>query len=69
MAMGPGERVEVRVGFTGDWASGFEIVEATAGGYRLRRRSDAAVLPVPIRAADLRPDMSAHTYALPRNLR
>jgi hypothetical protein len=38
--------VEVRSRYIGQWAGGFEVVEHTARGYRLRRLSDGAVLPV-----------------------
>jgi hypothetical protein len=41
-----GTEVEVRNRYRMDWAGGFEIVGLTAFGYRLRRRSDGAVLPV-----------------------
>jgi hypothetical protein len=44
--MGSTVPVEVRTRYTGQWATGFEVVERTAHGYRLRRLSDGAVLPV-----------------------
>ena len=37
--------VEVRTSFKDLWAGGFEVVEETAAGYRLRRLSDGIVLP------------------------
>jgi hypothetical protein len=37
--------VEVRTSFKDLWADGFEVVEETAAGYRLRRVSDGTVLP------------------------
>lgn len=41
-----GDRVEVRRRFDAGWARGFQLVEVTPSGYRVRRRSDGAVLPV-----------------------
>lgn len=45
-ALEAGDRVEVRRRFDAQWARGFEIVEQTANGYRVRRESDGEVLPV-----------------------
>lgn len=50
----PGTKVEVRTGFDRSWVNGFEVDAATDDGYRVRRRSDGEVLPVPIPAADVR---------------
>ena len=50
----PGTRIEVRTGFDRSWATGFEVDAVTDDGYRVRRRSDAQVLPVAIAAADVR---------------
>jgi hypothetical protein len=56
--MEPGTRVEVRSRFDASWARGFEIHEVIEGpgapSYRIRRRSDAAVLPVLFDAQDVR---------------
>lgn len=41
----PGTAVEVHNRFTREWTAGFEVEAATPGGYRLRRLSDASVLP------------------------
>jgi len=41
-----GTDVEVRTGFDRSWAKGFVVVEVTEFGYRLRRESDASLLPV-----------------------
>lgn len=51
-----GTPVEVRRRFDQEWARGFEVADAVAteGGYRLRRRSDGAVLPVVFPADDVR---------------
>lgn len=38
-------RVEVRNRFDGSWAKGFEVAEVTEHGYRIRRSSDASILP------------------------
>ncbi|HEY5166135.1 MAG TPA: hypothetical protein VIJ44_09300 [Acidimicrobiia bacterium] len=49
--MQPGTRVEVRSRFDRRWARGFEVdavvaeVDEPDPGYRIRRRSDGAVLP------------------------
>ena len=53
-ALEPGTRVEVRSEFDRSWASGFEVAEVTADGYRVRRRSDGHVLPVAIAADGVR---------------
>jgi hypothetical protein len=49
-----GMRVEVRRRFDQHWARGFEIVEATDGGYRVRRLSDGMELPSEFAAEDVR---------------
>ncbi len=41
----PGTRVNVRNRFEGSWSRGFEVIEATEGGYRIRRLSDGSELP------------------------
>jgi hypothetical protein len=49
----------VRNSFDGRWASGFEIADvrddAASPSYRLRRRSDHAVLPALFPPSQLRP--------------
>lgn len=45
MLLSPGTGVEVRNGFDGSWAKGFEVAEADEQGYRVLRCSDQAVLP------------------------
>ncbi|MGQ0823634.1 MAG: hypothetical protein ACT4OX_01155 [Actinomycetota bacterium] len=56
--MRPGTHVEVRSRFEEQWSRGFEISEIvnTTGRdcYRLRRRSDGALLPVLFESDDLR---------------
>lgn len=54
-AFEPGTRVEVRSRFRRDWVRGFEVEGADGTGYRLRRLSDDAVLPVIFAGDDLRP--------------
>ena len=54
-ALEVGDRVEVRRRFDAQWARGFEIVEQTEKGYRVRRQSDGEVLPVEFSADDVRP--------------
>jgi len=41
----PGTAVEVHNQFTREWTAGFEVEAAAPDGYRLRRSSDASVLP------------------------
>lgn len=50
----PGDKVEVRRRFDDQWARGFEVVEATDDGYRLRRLSDGVELPTTFAAGDVR---------------
>ena len=52
--MQPGTRVEVRSRFDQRWARGFEVIERDDDGYRLRRMSDRAVLPVSFGDDDIR---------------
>lgn len=54
-ALAVGERVEVRRRFDSQWSRGFEVVEVTATGYRLRRTSDNEVLPIEFPPDDVRP--------------
>lgn len=49
-----GASVEVRRRFDHAWARGFEVADSAADGYRLRRRSDGALLPVSFPADDVR---------------
>jgi hypothetical protein len=53
-AFAPGTRVEVRRRFDQAWARGFVVHDAAEGGYRLRRTSDGAVLPVAFPDSELR---------------
>jgi hypothetical protein len=50
-----GTEVEVRRRFDQAWSRGFSVVDQTPGGYRLRRESDGAILPVAFPHQDLRP--------------
>jgi hypothetical protein len=49
-----GMRVAVRRRFDQHWARGFEVVEATEQGYRVRRLSDGIVLPAEFPADEVR---------------
>jgi hypothetical protein len=53
----PGTPVEVLNRFEQRWARGFEVADAAVAGYRVRRVSDGAVLPVVFPAASIRADM------------
>lgn len=55
-----GASVEVRRRFDHAWARGFEVASAVDDGYRLRRRSDGAVLPVSFPADDVRRSSAIH---------
>jgi hypothetical protein len=52
----PGTRIEVRSRFDESWATGFEIAEAHSEGYRVKRLSDGATLPVEFGEEDVRPE-------------
>ena len=56
--MEPGTRVEVRSRFDASWARGFAVDEVLQGPggetFRIRRRSDEALLPVLFDAEDVR---------------
>ena len=49
-----GDKVEVRRRLDAQWARGFEIVEVTDEGYRIRRLSDGEVLPAVFVEDDVR---------------
>lgn len=53
-ALAPGTRVEVRKRFDSSWARGFEVIELTEDGYRLRRLSDGMELPTGFTVEDVR---------------
>jgi hypothetical protein len=50
-----GAAVEVRNRFDGRWSRGFEVVDASDHGYRVRRLSDGRELPVHFGFDDVRP--------------
>jgi len=50
----PGTRVDVRSRFDARWSHGFEVAEACAQGYRIRRMSDGAVLPTEFTTDEVR---------------
>jgi hypothetical protein len=52
--LAPGTRVEVRKRFDASWARGFEVIDLTERGYRLRRLSDGAELPASFADQDVR---------------
>ena len=53
-AMPAGRSVEVFIGFSASWVSGFEIASNLDAGYQLRRLSDRSVLPKTFQVNDLR---------------
>lgn len=58
----PGTKVEVRRRFDAKWARGFEVVEATIDGYRLRRLSDGEEIPVAFIDDDVRREKKNNTW-------
>lgn len=50
----PGAPVEVWIQLDKSWADGYEIVELTADGYRIRRRSDGSILPATFAVGSVR---------------
>ena len=46
--------VEVRERLHGSWSAGFEVVEETGSGVRLKRISDGSHLPGEVRREDVR---------------
>jgi hypothetical protein len=55
-ALEVGTRVEVRKRFDASWARGFEVVDQSEQGYRLRRLSDGSELPLVFDPDDVRPE-------------
>lgn len=51
-----GTPVQVRDRFEFAFRSGFEVSSSSAGGYRLRRRSDGVELPIEFTVDEVRPD-------------
>ena len=65
----PGTRVEVRSRFESKWTRGFEVADLVDGGrdgrepmYKVRRRSDGSILPVPFAETDLREENRRSTW-------
>ena len=53
----PGTPVEVHCQYTDGWTRGFCIAESLSEGYRLRRQSDGATLPMVFAPEDVRGPM------------
>ena len=60
--LAPGTAVEIRRRLDGGWARGFEVIAATADGYRIKRLSDGIELPVTIDGDDLRAQRRRSTW-------
>jgi hypothetical protein len=66
----PGTRVEVRSRFESKWTRGFEVADLVdterdndgEPKYKVRRRSDGAILPVTFAEADLREENRRSTW-------
>jgi len=54
--------VEVRTRYLSNWSSGFEVVSVNGNKVGVRRRSDRAILPVPIAVNDVRPCRPDHEH-------
>jgi hypothetical protein len=52
-----GTAIEVVNRFTEDWSGGFEVHEAVAEGYRIRRRSDGTVIPTTFTVSEVREEL------------
>jgi hypothetical protein len=52
----PGTKVDVRSRFDARWSHGFEVAESVTGGYRIRRLSDGALLPIDFPSSEVRPE-------------
>lgn len=61
--MNIGEEVEVHTRFNDSWVTGFVIAEVADTGYRIRRRSDGALLPNVTSESDLRPVAPSSMWA------
>jgi hypothetical protein len=61
--LSPGSAVEVMTRFEQRWSRGFEVADVVDGGYRVKRVSDGAVLPVVFTAASLRAETLAPALA------
>lgn len=61
-SLATGTRVEVRNGFDRSWSNGFVVIGHTAGGYRLRRRSDDVELPGTFTEDDVRRERKRSTW-------
>ncbi|MEZ5142299.1 MAG: hypothetical protein R2726_07230 [Acidimicrobiales bacterium] len=58
----PGTKIEVRSTLERRWGRGFEVIEATDRGYRVRRLTDNAELPGEIAARDVRKERKRGTW-------
>jgi hypothetical protein len=56
----PGDDVDLWCRSLGTWSSGFEAVDVDAEGWRVRRRSDGALLPVRFSDGDVRAVPGTH---------
>ena len=59
MTFTTGTAIEVVNRFTEDWSAGFEVHEALAEGYRIRRRSDGTVIPTTFTVSEVREELLA----------
>lgn len=57
-----GDKVEVRRRLDDQWARGFEVIDVSGAGYRLRRLSDGVELPTTFAAADIRRERKRSTW-------
>lgn len=57
-----GTPVQVRDHFEFAFRSGFEVSSSTPAGYRLRRRSDGAELPIDFPSGDVRAETQGSSW-------
>lgn len=61
--LAPGTKVEVRSRLEArKWSRGFEVAQVTERGYRLRRLSDGAVVPVELGEDEVRAERRRGTW-------
>jgi hypothetical protein len=53
-----GDRVEIRRRFDDQWTPGFEVIDVSDAGLRVKRVSDGAELPALFHADEVRPEAS-----------
>ncbi|MCU1369519.1 MAG: hypothetical protein JWO77_713 [Ilumatobacteraceae bacterium] len=63
--LAPGDPVDVHTRFSDAWVGGFTVAAIVPEGYRVRRRSDASLLPGYTSESDLRPSSDKGSPSFP----